>query len=62
MDWIRNLRIVLKVERIAYVFDVPLSKSPDVNASDEYQKEYHKHLDDNVIASCINVIGALETI
>ena len=53
MDWLRNLRIVLKVKRIAYVLDGPLPESPTVDAFDEDQNAYHKHLNDNVIATCI---------
>ena len=53
IDWLRNLRIVLKVERIAYILDGPFLVSYDVDASDEDQKTYQKHLDDNVIATCI---------
>ena len=53
MDWIKNLRIVLKAERIVYVLDGPLLESPVVDRSDEDQNAYHKHLDDNVIATCI---------
>ena len=53
MDWLRNLRIVLKVERIAYVLDGPLPESPVVDASDEDQNTYQKHMDDNVISTCI---------
>ena len=47
------MRIVLKAERITYVLDVPLPKSPIVDAFDEDQNAYQKHLDDNVIATCI---------
>ena len=53
MDWLRNLRNVLKVKRIAYILDGPLPKSPAVDAFDEDHKVYRKHLDDNMIAACI---------
>ena len=53
MDWLRNLRIIIKAERIAYVLDGRLPNSLVVDASDEDQKAYQKHLDDNVIAACI---------
>ena len=33
MDWLRNLRIVLKEEKIAYVLVAPLPVSPSVDAS-----------------------------
>ena len=48
MHWLKNLRIVLKVERIAYVLDDPVPETHIVDASDEYQNAYQKHMDDNV--------------
>ena len=59
MDWIRNLRIVLKGERITYVLDIPLLVSPTVDASDEDHMEYQNHLDDNVISICIMLASTL---
>ena len=53
MDWLRNLRIVLRVEKIAYVLDAPLIVSSSVNASVRDQIAYQKHLDDNIITACI---------
>ena len=53
MYWLRNLRIVLKEKRIAYVLDGPLLEYPVVDAFDEDHKAYQKHLDDNVITTCI---------
>ena len=34
LDWFRNMKIVLMVEKIAYVLNKPLPKSPPVDASD----------------------------
>ena len=53
MDWLRNLRIVLKAEKIAYVLDAPLLVSPSVDASVGDQIAYQKHLDDSIIAAYI---------
>ena len=53
MDWVKNLRIVLRTEKIAYVLDTPLPVSPSVDASIEDQIAYQKHLDDSIIAACI---------
>ena len=53
MDWLRNLRIVLKAKMIAYVLDDPLLESPTVDAFVEDQIAYQKHLDDSVIIACI---------
>ena len=53
MDWLRNLRIVLRVEKITYVLDAPLLVSPSVDASVEDQIAYQKHPDDSIIVACI---------
>ena len=53
MDWLRNLRIVLKEKKIAYVFDAPLLVFSSVDASVGDQIAYQKHLDDSIIAACI---------
>ena len=55
INWLRNLRIFLKIERIAYVLVVLLPESPTVDAFDEDQNAYWKHLDDNVISICIMI-------
>ncbi|KAJ8766046.1 hypothetical protein K2173_020562 [Erythroxylum novogranatense] len=53
LDWLRNLRIVLRSEELGYVLDVPLPDPPAVDASDEDQKAYRKHLKDSDMATCI---------
>ena len=53
MDWIRNLRIFLRAEKIAYVLDALLPVSPSVDASVGDQIAYQKPLDDSIIATCI---------
>ena len=53
LDWLRNLRIVLKAERINYALDEPLPKSPTVESFERVQRAYHKHLVDNVWARCV---------
>ena len=40
MEWLRNLRIVLKAKRIFYALDGPLPESPVVDASDEDHNSY----------------------
>ena len=49
MDWLRNMRIVLRVQEIGYVLDSPLLVSPFVRD----QIAYQKHLDDSIIVVCI---------
>ena len=53
LDWLRNLRIVLKSEKIGYVLDEALPNSPTANASKDVQKAYLKHFDDSEMVSCI---------
>ncbi|KAJ8761575.1 hypothetical protein K2173_004351 [Erythroxylum novogranatense] len=53
LDWLRNLRIVLRSEELGYILDVPLPDAPAVDASDEDQKAYRKHLKDSDMATCI---------
>ena len=53
LDWFRNLKIVLRAEKIAYVLNRPLPKSPPVDASDSDHRAYQKHIADSEMASCI---------
>ena len=53
MDWLRDLKIVLRAKKIAYVLDAPLLVSPSVDAFVGDQKTYQKHLDDSIITACI---------
>ena len=48
LDWLKNLRIVLKRERLAYVLLEPLPQSPVVDAFERVQRAYKKHLVDSV--------------
>ena len=53
LDWIRNLRIFLKGERLAYVLDVPLQESLATDAFEEIQRAYLKQMDDREMVGCI---------
>ena len=53
LDWFRNLRIVLKAEKLAYVLNEPLPNPPADDVSEEVQKAYKKHIDDDEMARCI---------
>ena len=53
LDWLRNLRIVLKEERITYVLDGPLPGFPIVDGSEIVWRAYQNHLDDDMMARCI---------
>ena len=53
LDWFRNLRIVLKHERKAYVLDRPIPDEPAANAPRAHRDAYAKHKDDFVDVGCL---------
>src|SRR6266542_2303491 len=53
IDWIRNLRIVLKQERKDYVLENPIPPEPVANARRAERDAYKKHSDDAVDATCL---------
>ena len=53
LEWFRNLKIIIRYEKIAYVLNRPFPKSPPVEASNSDQNAYQKHKADSEIASCI---------
>ena len=53
IDWLRNLRIVLRSEKVNYVLDGPVPPQPAEDASDEELDAYNKHLEDNEMATCV---------
>ena len=64
LDWLRNLRIVLRAKKIASVFDRLLPQSSPTNASYSDQSAYQKHVANNEMVSCImlaSMITELQT-
>ena len=53
LDWFRNLRIVLKQKRKAYVLDQPIPKEPAANAPRAQKDAYTKHTNDSVDVECL---------
>ena len=53
LDWLKNLRIVLKRERLAYVIVEPIPESPAVDAPESVQRAYQKRLVDSARAGLI---------
>ena len=47
LDWLKNLRIVLKREKLAYVITKQIPESPAADAPESVQYAYHKHLVDS---------------
>ncbi|XP_074367021.1 uncharacterized protein LOC141707638 isoform X1 [Apium graveolens] len=52
-DWLRNLRIVLMVEKLEYVLDSPKSTEPASDAHNDEHIVYRKWIDDANVAQCI---------
>ena len=52
-DWLRNLKIVLRVEKLEYVLNSPLPTEPAVDAHDDQHDVYRKWIDDANVAKCI---------
>ena len=64
LDWLRNLRIVLRAKKIASVLDRLLPQSSPANASYSDQSAYQKHVANNEMVSCImlaSMITELQT-
>ena len=53
LDWLKNLRIVLKEEKIAYVITEPIPGSPTADAPKSVKRSYKKRLVDSVRAGLI---------
>ncbi|KAL8098527.1 hypothetical protein AgCh_031343 [Apium graveolens] len=52
-DWLRNLRIVLRIEKLEYVIDSPKPTEPAIDAHNDEHVVYHKWVDDANVAQCI---------
>ncbi|KAJ0556119.1 hypothetical protein HanIR_Chr07g0310081 [Helianthus annuus] len=52
MDWFRNLRIVLKQEKISYVLDDPIPDQPDEEDVEAYN-DWVKYTEDSMQALCL---------
>ena len=53
LDWLKNLRMVLKEEKIAYVITEPISESLTADALESVQNAYKKRLVDSARAGLI---------
>ncbi|KAL8109077.1 hypothetical protein AgCh_025245 [Apium graveolens] len=52
-DWLRNLRIVLRIEKLEYVIDSPKPTEPASDAHNDEHVVYLKWIDDANVAQCI---------
>ncbi|XP_071699748.1 uncharacterized protein [Rutidosis leptorrhynchoides] len=53
LDWYRNLRIVLKVEKKSYILDGPVPEEPPANATKSIRDAWTKHTDDSTEVACL---------
>ena len=53
LDWLKNLRIVLKEEKLAYVVTEPILGSPTADAPESVERAYKKCLVDSTRAGLI---------
>ena len=53
LDWMKNLRIVINEEKLAYVITKPIPGSLTVDAPESVQRAYQKHLVDSARAGLI---------
>ena len=53
LDWSRNLKIVLRQERKAYVLETPLPEEPNANATRAVRDAYMKHKNDLEDVTCL---------
>ena len=59
IDWLRNLKIVLRSEKLGYVLEKPVPPSPAGNASTEEHEAYLKHAEDMDVACYIMLASIL---
>jgi hypothetical protein len=52
-DWLRNLRIVLRTEKLEYVLNSPLPAEPADDAPDDEHVVYRKWIDEANVAQCV---------
>ena len=53
IDWFRNIKIVLKQEKKAYVFNDPIPKEPNDKVSNEEREAYQVHMEDLNLVTCV---------
>ena len=53
IDWLKNVKIVLRGEKLAYIMETPVPLVPAVNAPAEEHVAHRKHSEDMDVACCI---------
>ncbi len=60
LDWHRNLRLVLRQEKIEYVLDTPIPMTPEPGSPEEATFDaanQEKHKGDATQAQCVMLLG-----
>ena len=57
-DWLRNLRIVLRIEKKEYVLDSPKPAEPAQDAHNDEHIVYRNWIDDARVAQCV-MLGSM---
>ena len=53
LDWLRNLRIVLRSEKILFILVEAIPKVPHVDALNEVYMAYNRYKDVDEMATCL---------
>ena len=53
IDWFRNIKIVLKNKKKAYVLDDPIPEEHNEEAFNEEREAYRVHMEDLDLATCV---------
>ena len=52
INWLQNVKIILRSEKLTYVITEPVSPEPAANATQVQRNAYRKHMDDmNIVYS-----------
>ena len=57
LDWVRNLKIVLKLEKFLYILDEATPEVPLGDSPTEAFKAYNQHKDAEEMATCLMLVS-----
>ena len=53
IDWFRNIKIILRGEKLAYIMETPVPPVPATNAPAQEHAVHRKHSEDMDVVCCI---------
>ena len=53
LDWLRNLKIVLRSEKLLFILDEAILEVPSVDAPNEVYMAYNRYRDAKEMATCL---------